>query len=136
MIILSGYRDVAASCRTLTSRLFSKQVMQLRAIGSPMSKRQPEKTSIARRELLARGVMLAGSAASAAFPTASAGAADENLPPHVPSWMKEQGAPFLSPPYGQPSPFEKNVTGGLDGWRRRRVVLCMQLERQRRIPVR
>ena len=59
-----------------------------------MSKRQPEKTSIARREVLARGVMLAGSAASAAFPTASAGAADENLPPHVPSWMKEQGAPL------------------------------------------
>ena len=23
--------------------------------------------------------------------------------------MKEQGAPFLSPPYGQPSPFEKSV---------------------------
>ena len=74
-----------------------------------MSKRQPEKTSIARRKLLAGGVVLAGSAASAALSTASAGAADDNLPPHVPAWMKEQGAPFLSPPYGQPSPFEKNV---------------------------
>ena len=74
-----------------------------------MSKRRPEKTSIARRKLLAGGVVLAGSAASAALPTASAGAADDNLPPHVPAWMKEQGAPFLSPPYGQPSPFEKNV---------------------------
>jgi sulfane dehydrogenase subunit SoxC len=74
-----------------------------------MSKRQPEKTSIARRKLLAGGVVLAGSAASAALSTASAGAADNNLPPRVPAWMKEQGAPFLSPPYGQPSPFEKNV---------------------------
>jgi sulfane dehydrogenase subunit SoxC len=36
-------------------------------------------------------------------------AADENIPPHVPSWMKEQGAPILNPPYGQPSPFEKDV---------------------------
>ena len=74
-----------------------------------MSNRRPEKTSIARRKLLAGGVVLAGSAASAALSTASAGAADDNLPPHVPAWMKEQGAPFLSPPYGQPSPFEKNV---------------------------
>jgi sulfane dehydrogenase subunit SoxC len=74
-----------------------------------MSKRQPEKTSIARRKLLAGGVVLAGSAALAALPTASASAADDNLPPNVPAWMKEQGAPFLSPPYGQPSPFEKNV---------------------------
>ena len=24
-------------------------------------------------------------------------------------WMKEPGRPFLSPPYGQPSPFEKEV---------------------------
>jgi hypothetical protein len=65
--------------------------------------------SMARRKLLAGGVVLAGSAASAVSPTASAGAADDNLPPHAPAWMKEQGAPFLSPPYGQPSPFEKNV---------------------------
>ena len=64
----------------------------VRAIGSPMSKRQPEKTSIARRKLLAGGVVLAGSAASAALSTAYAGAADDNLPPHVPAWMKEQGA--------------------------------------------
>jgi hypothetical protein len=74
-----------------------------------MSKRQPEKTSIARRKLLAGGIALAGSVASAPRPTASANAGDDNLPPHVPTWMKEQGAPFLSPPYGQPSPFEKNV---------------------------
>jgi hypothetical protein len=59
--------------------------------------KQPEKTSIARRKLLAGGVVLAGGAASAALSTASAGAADDNLPPHVPAWMKERGAPFLSP---------------------------------------
>jgi len=27
----------------------------------------------------------------------------------TPQWMKEPGRPFLSPPYGQPSPFEKEV---------------------------
>ena len=32
-----------------------------------------------------------------------------NLPPKVPEWMKEQGAPILSPPYGQPSVYERHV---------------------------
>src|ERR1700733_11363514 len=72
-----------------------------------MSRRKPEKTRIARRKLLTGGVVLAGGAASAALTAARA--VDDNLPPHLPAWMKEQGAPFLSPPYGQPSPFEKNV---------------------------
>src|SRR5580704_7343915 len=72
-----------------------------------MSRRKPEKTRIARRNLLTGGVVLAGGVASAALTAARA--ADDNLPPHLPAWMKEQGAPFLSPPYGQPSPFEKNV---------------------------
>ncbi len=31
------------------------------------------------------------------------------LPPMVPPWMKQQGAPVLSPPYGVPSPFEGRV---------------------------
>jgi sulfane dehydrogenase subunit SoxC len=55
--------------------------------------------------------LLGGAAAVAASgltPAQAAGAGD-NLPPHVPAWMKEQGAPILSPPYGQPSPFESNV---------------------------
>src|SRR5690606_18687023 len=39
---------------------------------------------------------------------AAAGSQD-NLPPNVPTWMTEQGAPILSPPYGQPSPYEKDV---------------------------
>jgi sulfane dehydrogenase subunit SoxC len=103
---LIGGRRALASAARQNSEVHSATV---RAIGSPMSKRQPEKTGIARRKLLAGGVALAGSAASVALPAGSAGAADDNLPPQVPSWMKEQGAPFLSPPYGQPSPFEKDV---------------------------
>src|SRR5690348_1801555 len=35
--------------------------------------------------------------------------ADSNLPPHIPEWMRHQGAPILSAPYGLPSPFERNV---------------------------
>ncbi len=71
-------------------------------------KRLPAKNEdVARRTFLAGGAVVA---ASGFFPATGAGAAsDDNLPPHVPSWMKEQGAPVLSPPYGQPSPFEKNV---------------------------
>ena len=78
-----------------------------------MSKRQPEKTSIARRELLAGGVVLAGSAASAALSTAAAGAADDNLPPRVPVWMKEQGAPFLRPARWSAVPIRRASSAGL-----------------------
>jgi hypothetical protein len=70
-----------------------------------MSKRQPEKISMARRKLLAGGVMLAGSAASAVSPQRLPALPTTICPPHGPAWMKEQGAPFLSPPCGQPSPF-------------------------------
>jgi sulfane dehydrogenase subunit SoxC len=38
-----------------------------------------------------------------------AAATEDNLPPNVPRWMKEQGGGFLNPPYGLPSPFEKGV---------------------------
>jgi len=41
--------------------------------------------------------------------------ADDNLPPHVPSWMKEQGAPILNPAYGQPSRYEKNAIRRIRG---------------------
>jgi len=33
----------------------------------------------------------------------------DGLPPHVPPWMRRQGAPILSPAYGVPSPFESAV---------------------------
>jgi sulfane dehydrogenase subunit SoxC len=74
----------------------------------PPSKRPPSRFyRLARRRLLKSGVAIA---ASSLLPASEASlAADDNLPPHVPSWMKEQGAPILNPPYGQPSPFEKNV---------------------------
>jgi sulfane dehydrogenase subunit SoxC len=75
-----------------------------------MARKHRTETGIGRRTFLAGGAALAGSAASTALPAAPAGAGPgDNLPPNVPEWMKEQGAPILSPPYGVPSPFEKNV---------------------------
>jgi len=73
-----------------------------------MRKKSPNDT-IARRRFLTGAAVLAGSAASSGFASRPAGAGDDNLPPNVPAWMKEQGAPILTPPYGLPSPFEKNV---------------------------
>lgn len=60
-----------------------------------------------RRTILKSGIALAatGVAGVAHAQTASS----NNLPPNVPEWMRVQGAPFLSPPYGVPSPHEKNV---------------------------
>jgi sulfane dehydrogenase subunit SoxC len=74
----------------------------------PPSKRPPSRFyRLARRRLLKSGVAVA---ASSLLPASEPSlAAEDNFPPHVPSWMKEQGAPILNPPYGQPSPFEKNV---------------------------
>ena len=74
-------------------------------------KNPPNKLSkgfgVARRRILKIG---AAAATAGLLPAYKGAAADDvNLPPQVPVWMKEQGAPFLSPPYGQPSPFENNV---------------------------
>jgi sulfane dehydrogenase subunit SoxC len=75
-----------------------------------MPQKLPETEKMARRKFLAGGAALASSAASAALSTVPANAGgDDNLPPRVPAWTKEQGAPILTPPYGAPSPFEKNV---------------------------
>ncbi len=61
-----------------------------------------------RRTFLARaGAAAAG--ALAADPAARAVEPGANLPPHVPEWSRTQGRPFLSPPYGLPSPHEKHV---------------------------
>jgi sulfane dehydrogenase subunit SoxC len=66
---------------------------------------------IGRRAFLARGAILAGSAAGlgTVFRRTAWAQSDANLPPHVPQWMTEQGAPIVSPAYGVPSPFEHDV---------------------------
>jgi sulfane dehydrogenase subunit SoxC len=72
--------------------------------------------SMKRRRFLTRGALASASVAGtgAILSSPRANAAD-NLPPNVPKWMKEQGAGFLSPPYGLPSPFEKSVVRKLPG---------------------
>ncbi|MEJ1975536.1 MAG: sulfite dehydrogenase [Acetobacteraceae bacterium] len=54
-----------------------------------------------------RGFLRAGATTAAALIAWTRARAD--APPAIPSEMQEQGAPLLSPPYGQPSPFERNV---------------------------
>lgn len=66
-----------------------------------------------RRRFLAKGLAATAAVATGAGTARSAlaqtPASDANLPPNVPRWMREQGGGFISPPYGLPSPFEKNV---------------------------
>ncbi len=63
-----------------------------------------------RRQFLQRGAFASAAIGAAAMPAAAhAAGAAANLPPNVPAWMQAQGAGFLNPPYGQPSPFEKAV---------------------------
>lgn len=69
---------------------------------------RPSSPHLARRQLLRAGAMLAGGAAGLGGRPAVA-ETGANLPPSVPDWMKAQGAPILSPAYGLPSPFEKDV---------------------------
>ena len=59
-----------------------------------------------RRRLLGRASALPALALGGAFAGASRA---DNLPPATPQWMRQPGSGFLNPPYGQPSPFEKNV---------------------------
>jgi sulfane dehydrogenase subunit SoxC len=61
---------------------------------------------VPRRRVLKGAAALAAGAGAAGRAAAQAG---DNLPPNVPEWMKTQGAPILTPPYGAPSPFEKDV---------------------------
>jgi sulfane dehydrogenase subunit SoxC len=66
----------------------------------------PAPVSPRRRRFLARGAVASLAAASGA---AAADTQSRNVPPQVPQWMREPGAGFLNPPYGLPSPFEKDV---------------------------
>lgn len=61
-----------------------------------------------RRRLLGRASALPALALGSGL-AGRAAAQPGNLPPATPQWMKEPGAPFLSPAYGAPSPFEKDV---------------------------
>ena len=56
-----------------------------------------------RRGFLGASLGLAGAA------VAGKAAASDPAPPDVPEWMRRQGAPILSPPYGLPSPAEAKV---------------------------
>jgi sulfane dehydrogenase subunit SoxC len=60
---------------------------------------------VPRRRVLKGAAVLAGASAAGRVSAQP----DSNLPPNVPEWMKTQGAPILTPPYGVPSPFEKDV---------------------------
>jgi len=62
-----------------------------------------------RRLLLAGGALSGALAGNVLVPQISSAEGASNLPPNVPAWMKEQGAPILSAPYGVPSRFEKNI---------------------------
>lgn len=67
-------------------------------------------TALDRRRFL-RGAAAAGGAvagASGILPAAAAGN-PENQPPNVPEWSKMLGASVVDRPYGNPSPFEKDV---------------------------
>jgi sulfane dehydrogenase subunit SoxC len=66
---------------------------------------------IGRRSLLGKTATLMGGAALGGVIAPLAAHAEDgaNLPPHIPQWSREQGAPVIAHPYGQPSPFEKDV---------------------------
>src|SRR5205085_619344 len=64
---------------------------------------------LGRRAVLKAGAALSALAGGIFVPSRGSAESGANLPPNVPAWTKEQGAPILSPPYGQPSEYEKHV---------------------------
>ena len=65
---------------------------------------------LSRRALISRAAAAPLlTAAGAAGAQAGAQPIASNLPPATPQWMREQGGPFLNPPYGLPSKHEKGV---------------------------
>src|SRR6202453_1248712 len=77
-----------------------------RGIASDIARRG----DITRRGLIGAGLGVAASAVSMgrAFSAAET-ESDPNLPPAVPQWQKQPGAPVMTPPYGLPSPHEARV---------------------------
>jgi sulfane dehydrogenase subunit SoxC len=69
-----------------------------------------DRQQLTRRSWLSRAAAVP--VAAAAGP-ALAQAGGRNLPPSHAEWTTRQGGPFLNPPYGQPSPFEKGVVRAL-----------------------
>jgi sulfane dehydrogenase subunit SoxC len=55
------------------------------------------------------GAWMGGAVAAGVANSASAATEGDNLPPHIPEWMKAPGDPMGSQPYGTPSPYEKDV---------------------------
>jgi sulfane dehydrogenase subunit SoxC len=61
-----------------------------------------------RRRFLRQGTVLSMATASGAL-AAGAPESAPNQPPGVPQWMREQGRPVVTPPYGMPSSYEHDV---------------------------
>lgn len=70
---------------------------------------------VTRRSILRRSAMLPAATLALTGGRAAAQQKSSNLPPNVPEWMTHPGRPFLSPAYGLPSPYEKNVVRVLPG---------------------
>jgi sulfane dehydrogenase subunit SoxC len=62
-----------------------------------------------RRAVLRSGAALSALAGGLFVPSLGLAQSAGGLPLTVPEWMTEQGRPIVSPPYGVPSPFEKDV---------------------------
>jgi hypothetical protein len=75
-----------------------------KAEGAPPPRPLPD-----RRTVLKTGAALSAFVGGASVPSLAMAQTAAGLPLTVPEWMKEQGRPILSPPYGVPSPFEKDV---------------------------
>lgn len=70
---------------------------------------------VSRRSLFGKSAALSLAASGFAAGAQAQQSPLPNLPPQVPEWMTRPGGPFLNPPYGLPSPFEKHVVRVLPG---------------------
>jgi sulfane dehydrogenase subunit SoxC len=67
---------------------------------------------LSRRSLFGKtATLMGGMSVGGLIAPSRSGAADsaQNLPPNIPEWSREQGAPVIANPYGMPSPYERNV---------------------------